>query len=682
MQNPLDAARRLSSCLLYFCVDERTTLIAETPADRAPNAPVPELERRLAQQALIAEFGRFALRTDTLQAILDEACRIAADGLDVGFAKVLEPLQTENALLLRAGIGWRPGLVGHARIGADLESPAGYAFKTGEPVISNHLSEEKRFRTPKLMADHGVKRAINVIIQGEQEPFGVLEADSRDPGAFTPHDIHFLQALANTLGVAIDKEAARNRIEELGAELARREAHLRRAVELKPQIPWAADAQGRIVEFNERWLASTGLTLQEAEGEGWLEAIHPDDRSASLSAWRDAIAMGTPFDIEHRVRMAKGDYRWMRSHAHPWRDARGGLAMWYGATEDIDERKRAEQSVAQSEERLSIAVDAAALGLYDYDLVAGTIEWDGRIRDVWGIDAGEPVTFATFLNGVHPEDQASLQSALDRALDPDGDGRFGAQYRVLRRSDGSLRWVSATGRTTFARGSAIRLIGIVQDVTAHVVAEERLRRALAEKDLLSREIDHRIKNSLSMVGGLLRMQERAVASCEAKDALAEASARVLSVARIHEQLYRSADMDTVEFGGYLQRLTEDITSSLGTGNETVTVEAVTMLLPIDQALPLGLIASELLTNALKHARRGDKTVPIQVVFGPSDAKGGFRLVVSDHGCGLPEDFDMSSQAGLGMRLIVSLSGQLDATVEAVNTAQGAQFTVSGGADTP
>lgn len=86
-------------------------MIAETPADDSPNPPVPELERRLAQQALIAEFGRFALKNNTLQAILDEACRIAADGLEVGFAKVLEPLPKENALLLRArgsagGPGW------------------------------------------------------------------------------------------------------------------------------------------------------------------------------------------------------------------------------------------------------------------------------------------------------------------------------------------------------------------------------------------------------------------------------------------------------------------------------------------------------------------------------------------------------------------------------------------------
>lgn len=106
-----------------------------------------------------------------------------------------------------------------------------------------------------------------------------------------------------------------------------------------------------------------------------------------------------------------------------------------------------------------------------------------------------------------------------------------------------------------------------------------------------------------------------------------------------------------------------------------------MLLPIDQALPLGLIASELLTNALKHARRGDEPVPIQVHFGPGQDKEGFTLVVADQGPGLPDGFDMESQAGLGTRLILSLSSQLEATVEAINTTQGAQFTVSTGAGT-
>ena len=192
-------------------------MLVETTArsEQEEPSPVEEIERRLAQQALIADFGRFALKCQDLDGILNEACRIAADGLQVRLAKVLRHLSNEDAFLLQAGIGWKAGLIGTAKIGADLESPAGYALKTGEPVISNHLAEEQRFRTPKLLADHGAVRAVNVVITGEGKPYGVLEADSRQLGAFSPHDINFLQALANTLGVAIDKERTHAQLESL-----------------------------------------------------------------------------------------------------------------------------------------------------------------------------------------------------------------------------------------------------------------------------------------------------------------------------------------------------------------------------------------------------------------------------------------------------------------------------------
>ncbi|MFB9968696.1 sensor histidine kinase [Pseudoroseomonas cervicalis] len=197
-----------------------------------------QLTLRLRQQALIAELGLAALRREGLQPLLDQAARLAAEGLSGDFSKVLEYRAEEGCFLLRAGLGWRPGCVGQARIGGDTESPAGFAFRTGRPVISNHLAEEARFRTPALMAEHGVRRAINVIIRGEAEPFGVLEVDSRDAGDFTADDINFLQALANTLGVAVDRELsqaalraltelAEARAREAEAALADRDALLR-----------------------------------------------------------------------------------------------------------------------------------------------------------------------------------------------------------------------------------------------------------------------------------------------------------------------------------------------------------------------------------------------------------------------------------------------------------------------
>ena len=105
-----------------------------------------------------------------------------------------------------AGYGWDEGVVGKASVGADLASPAGYALQTGKPVISNHLENEQRFRTPELLVEHGIRRAMNVILQGDGSPFGVLEVDSKSDGEFNQHDLAFLQGAANILGMAIEQQ--------------------------------------------------------------------------------------------------------------------------------------------------------------------------------------------------------------------------------------------------------------------------------------------------------------------------------------------------------------------------------------------------------------------------------------------------------------------------------------------
>ena len=129
-----------------------------------------------------------------------------AEGLRAEFAKVLKYLPEDNRFLVCAGVGWGPDVVGSATIGADMASPAGYALHTGKPVISNHLDIEDRFRTPELLVQHGVRRAMNVILQGDGTPYGVLEVDSRSEGEFAQSDIVFLQGVANILGMAIERQ--------------------------------------------------------------------------------------------------------------------------------------------------------------------------------------------------------------------------------------------------------------------------------------------------------------------------------------------------------------------------------------------------------------------------------------------------------------------------------------------
>jgi len=154
----------------------------------------------------LAELGVGALQGAGFEQLLDDTARLTAEGLRTEFCKVLEYIPTENRFLVRAGVGWEPGVVGVATIGADLASPAGFALKTGRPVISNHLESEDRFRTPEVLVRHGVHRAMNVILQGDGRPFGVLEVDSRSEDRFVEHDLAFLQGSANILGMAIERE--------------------------------------------------------------------------------------------------------------------------------------------------------------------------------------------------------------------------------------------------------------------------------------------------------------------------------------------------------------------------------------------------------------------------------------------------------------------------------------------
>ena len=171
-------------------------------------------------------------------------------------------------------MGWDPGVVGVATVGADLASPAGFALRTGKPVISNHLENEERFRTPEILAEHGIYRAMNVILQGDGRPFGVLEVDSRSEDEFVEHDIAFLQGAANILGMAIERE---RRERSLKAALNRHQVLLK---EMNHRVK------------NSLTIASSMLRLQSADdrrrqadaASGRSLDAHPGDRPRARSA--------------------------------------------------------------------------------------------------------------------------------------------------------------------------------------------------------------------------------------------------------------------------------------------------------------------------------------------------------------------------------------------------------------
>jgi two-component sensor histidine kinase len=194
--------------------DDKEPVVEPSTSDNQPDDLTGRaLRQRIRQQELLAELGVLALQRTGFISMLNHTVRVTAEGLGAEYCKVLEYIPGENRLLVRAGVGWEDGVVGSASVGADLASPAGFALRTGKPVISNHLANEQRFRTPELLVEHGIRRAMNVILQGDGSPFGVLEVDSTSEGEFGEHDIAFLQGAANILGMAIEQQQYQRKLQ-------------------------------------------------------------------------------------------------------------------------------------------------------------------------------------------------------------------------------------------------------------------------------------------------------------------------------------------------------------------------------------------------------------------------------------------------------------------------------------
>lgn len=240
-----------------------------------------------------------------------------------------------------------------------------------------------------------------------------------------------------------------------------------------PAKIFTADANGHITYLNQQWATYTGRPLQVVESLGWREFVHPLDMDEKHRVWTTAVKNGTPFEFEHRFRRADGQYRWHLSRAQPMRDAQGNVLLWIGTNTDVHDLKQAQFELEASESRVRLAVEAAGIGYWDWD-IGNTIHWSTEHNRIMGLDPlALEGTYQELLERIHPDDRSHVMERLEHSELTGED--YEAEFRVVW-PDGSLHWVAGHGRPFFEprKPRAVRMLGVVRDITERKVFEDLL----------------------------------------------------------------------------------------------------------------------------------------------------------------------------------------------------------------
>jgi sigma-B regulation protein RsbU (phosphoserine phosphatase) len=324
-----------------------------------------------------------------------------------------------KALLLRSGVGWKPGTVGRGTVGAGTDSQAGYTLLSDQPVIVEDLRTETRFRGSPLLHEHNVVSGMSVAILTSEGPYGVLGAHTERHRRFTNDEVHFLQAVANVLGTMIERQRADDALRES-------EANLNRAQRIAHVGSWHLDVVHNLLTWSDEVFRIFGLPKGPSlTYEAFLEAVYPEDQDVVSKAWTAAL-QGARYDIEHRI-MVGGEVKWVRERAKVEFGKDGNAVEGLGTVQDITERKRSESEIRALTAELEQRVIARTA-----QLQAANKELEqARERE---IDIGFRIQ-QTLLLDQPPVDVLGLRVAALTIPSQRIDGDF---YIFLRHSDDSL----------------------------------------------------------------------------------------------------------------------------------------------------------------------------------------------------------------------------------------------------
>ena len=292
-------------------------------------------ERRLSLQIALADRLRRLGDPDEVKAVATEMLGTYLGAARVGYAEVDEA----RDLVTVAGEWTRgpdvPGLAGRTTTLSSLPAAAIEYMRAGEVLL---IPDTEDLRTGSTPADAAVGetlgvRAVITVPLVRDGLRAMLYVHEPEPRKWKRSEAAMARDVAERTWAAVERAEAEQRLRDS-------EDHYRHAVELNPQVSWTATPDGLLNRVSNRWRVWTGTT---GLGDSWGEGLHPDDRARTFEVWAACVASGEPYDIEHRVKMVDGTYRWARSRAYPRHGPDGAICLWYGNTEDMHERKQAEE---------------------------------------------------------------------------------------------------------------------------------------------------------------------------------------------------------------------------------------------------------------------------------------------------------------------------------------------------
>lgn len=493
--------------------------------------------------------------------------------------------------------------------------------------------------------------------------------------------VHLLQT---TRRRSREAEAANKELRENIAQRKLMEAELRRSEQwFRTSLDNILDAfgifstvrdeSGRILDFlieyvNDAACAVNGMSREQLVGKRLLEIMPVHPEPLLFSEYCRVVETGQPL-VKESVSYASHEQG--ISKVFDLRAARlgdGFVAAWL----DVTANKQAEEARRHSEARYQNLFEGVPVGLYQISPEGEILEANPALVELLGFPDLQTLRSMNASDlYLDREERARAQAVLEQ------DGVLMGYEMLLRRHNGEVIWVRDTTRAVRDRdGRLLYYEGVLENITERKYATEEIKRSLAEKETLLREIHHRVKNNLQVVSSLLRLQSETIHDPRMQALFEDSRNRVGSMALVHEKLYQSRDLARVNLRDYVRSLAVHLFRSYAGNSDRIRlmIYADDVSLGVDEAIPCGLILNELVSNSLKHAfpqeRRG--TLRIELAKRETSA---FTLTVRDDGIGLPTGFRFESPEALGLQLVKTLAEQLGGSVE-VRCEGGTEFRIT------